>query len=352
MERGVGMFTHLIAAGMSAAEGGYVPDVVVRAAIRRLLKSRLRAVSAGGVEEQQERLQQLMDQAACGPVALVPDLANTQHYEVPADFFRQSLGPRLKYSCCYWPGGVTSLAAAEEAALLQTAEHAELSPGQEVLELGCGWGSFSLWAAERFPSSRFTAVSNSATQRQFIQARAQEAGLTNLQVITADMNVFEAAHQFDRVVSVEMFEHMRNHSELLRRIRTWLKPEGKLLVHVFCHQTSAYAFEPEGRADWMARYFFTGGMMPSAGLLTHYQQDLHVERQWHWSGRHYEKTSNAWLTRMDARRDEILHTFAPIYGADSRRWFGRWRLFHMACAELFGFAGGNTWFVTHIRFAR
>lgn len=332
---------------MSAAETGRLPDSLIRHGIRRLLRERLRHELRGGIEAQQQRLQGLVDELRSSPVALVPDVANEQHYEVPADFFRLSLGPRLKYSCCYWLEGVDALADAETAALEQTCAHAGLADGMDILELGCGWGSLSLWMAESFPGSQITAVSNSTPQREFIERRAAELGVQNLNVVTADMNEFSTDRRFDRVVSVEMFEHMRNYEELLRRIRGWMRSDARLFVHIFCHRSAAYPFEDRGSNDWMARHFFTGGIMPSAHLLANFCQDLSVERQWHWSGQHYERTSNAWLAEMDANRDAILSAFQPVYGDDAARWFGRWRIFHMACAELFGFHDGDEWFVTH-----
>jgi cyclopropane-fatty-acyl-phospholipid synthase len=287
------------------------------------------------------------DQASIAPL---PGKANEQHYEVPAEFFAQVLGKRRKYSCCYWEHGTTSLEEAEEAALRITCERAELADGMRVLELGCGWGSLSLFIAERFPNCQITAVSNSQSQREFILAQATARGLDRkLKVITADMNSFEPDACFDCVMSIEMFEHMRNHRELLRRISNWLAAEGRLFVHIFCHRQRAYEFSDNGPADWMSRYFFTGGIMPSADLLTRYNEHLRVDRQWSWNGEHYGKTAAAWLEQLDSHRDILIPILQRAYGTprDAALWIQRWRMFFMAVAELFNYHQGHQWFVSH-----
>ncbi len=334
---------------IGAVEAGRVPGALVRVGIRRLLKARLRETRT---RNNGHSVDDFLRATRAQPIAVTPQRANQQHYELPTAFFQHVLGARLKYSSCYWADDVTSLNQAEEAALRITCRNAALANDMDVLELGCGWGSLSLWMAEQYPDSRITSVSNSGSQREFIQNRAAELGLSNLSVITADMNDFQPAGSFDRVVSVEMFEHMRNYQELLGRVSNWLKPGGKLFVHIFCHRTVAYPFEVEGKSDWMAQHFFTGGIMPSASLLAHFQRDVQLEQQWHWNGRHYEKTSNAWLSKMDQNCDTIMAAFDSTYGKDAARWFGRWRIFHMACAELFGYNDGEEWFVTHMRFGR
>jgi cyclopropane-fatty-acyl-phospholipid synthase len=333
-------------------EAGKVPDGIVRLGIRKLLKDRLRDSSIGGASAQEERLQLLREHARNSNVAVFPEKANEQHYEVPAEFFHRVLGARLKYSCCHWGDGVNSLDAAEEQALAITAARADLQDGQRILELGCGWGSLTLWMAEHFPKSPITAVSNSHGQRQYIETAAKERGFHNLRIITADMNDFRPEEQFDRVVSVEMFEHMRNHSELMRRIHDWLNPQGRLFVHIFCHRKLAYLFETEGAANWMGRHFFSGGMMPSAEWLLTFPQPLALVERWFWNGRHYEKTSNAWLAKMDAQAKTLMPLFEKTYQAEANRWFMRWRIFFMACAELFGYAGGEEWLVAHYLFEK
>jgi len=331
------------------AEAGAFPDSALRFAIRRLLEARLRQSVSGDEAVRAAEERALLESFAQGPIAISVDAANTQHYEVPAAFFEQVLGPRLKYSCCHWDAGATDLEAAEEAMLELTASRAGVEDGMRVLDLGCGWGSFALWAAERYPRAQFLAVSNSRLQRELILARAEERGLSNVRAETADINVFDPTERFDRVVSVEMMEHVRNHPALFERIARWLAPDGAAFAHIFCHRSRAYAYEAQGESDWMARYFFTGGMMPSEALFSRYQSYLDLVEQWRVGGQHYEKTCNAWLARLDARRDDIMPILQRAYGKDARRWFHRWRLFFMACAELFAYRGGSEWFVAHYR---
>jgi cyclopropane-fatty-acyl-phospholipid synthase len=320
--------------------------------MQRLIRQRKDQILAGSDLERQTRQDNLISQLAQGPVAELTHKANQQHYEVPAEFFRRSLGPRLKYSCCYWPPDVTTLEEAEVAALKETCRTADLQNGHTILELGCGWGSLSLWMAEQFPDSRIVAVSNSHSQKTFIDQQAAERGLGNLTVQTCDINDFQPQETFDRVVSVEMFEHVRNHSELMRRIESWLTSDGRLFVHIFCHASAAYLFEDEDSSSWMAREFFSGGIMPSADLLIDCQLFLELEQRVIWNGKHYERTSNAWLDLMDQQSDAVAEIFRNTYGAHWKQWRQRWRMFYMACAELFGFDNGDQWFVTHYRFKK
>lgn len=336
---------------LSAVEKGRLPDAVIRFGIRRLLRQRLRSLNEGTCEDQQLRLQEFLAESRNGDIAHHPEKANEQHYEVHAEFFERVLGPRLKYSCCYWPNGVSTLGGAEDAALALTCRRADLRDGTDILELGCGWGSLSLWMAEHYPRSRIVAVSNSATQRSFIESRASILGLKNLRVVTADMNDFSTTETFDRVVSVEMFEHMRNHEKLMHRIAGWMRPGGRLFVHIFCHREFTYQFEVDGSQNWMGRYFFTGGIMPSDDLLVRYQRDLNLVDHWRWSGTHYRKTCNAWLARMDEQRERLMPVLQTTYGRhEAGRWFERWRAFFMACAELFGYRAGDEWWVSHYLF--
>jgi len=341
----------LFTKALDAAERGWVSDALLRKAIRGLCRQRLHLEDRGTCEANREALEAFLERMSSSPIAPVPARANEQHYELPAEFFVGVLGPHRKYSCCHWGPETRSLVDAERSALAITCQRAEIADGQEILELGCGWGSLSLWMAKHFPNSRITAVSNSGTQRKFIENLAARESISNLRVITADMNEFSPQGRYDRVVSVEMFEHMRNYEALLARIGRWLEHDGKLFIHIFSHRRFTYAFEPAGDDDWMARHFFTGGMMPGDDLPARFQRDLRLARQWRWSGTHYEKTANAWLMNLDRRRDELLPVLAAVYGpGDAIRWFHRWRIFFLACAELFGYASGEEWGVSHYLF--
>lgn len=334
------------------AEQGRVPDFLIRQGIRRLLAGRLRGEEAKNGDTS---IDAFVRELEASPIAVATEKANEQHYEVPSAYFTHVLGARRKYSGTWWPEGVIDLDASEEAMLRLTAERAEVADGQEILELGCGWGSFSLWAAENFPNARIVGVSNSHSQRAYILDQAAQRGLTNLSIETCDMNAFAPTRTFDRVVSIEMFEHMKNYRLLLRRIASWLKAEGKLFVHIFTHRRFAYPFEDDGEEeDWMARYFFTGGNMPSDDLLLRFQDDLRVEGHWRVNGVHYSKTLEAWLVRHDAHREAIVSLFKETYGSAeaARLWFHRWRLFYLACSELFRYREGREWMVSHYRFAK
>jgi cyclopropane-fatty-acyl-phospholipid synthase len=342
----------LIGLVAGAAEAGLFPDPLVRFAIRRLLEGRLRQSVWGDQAERDREEAALLERLRRGPIAISVEAANEQHYEVPAAFFEQVLGPQLKYSCCYWTPEAADLAAAEEAMLQLTASRARIDDGMRILDLGCGWGSFSLWAASRFPHASILALSNSRLQRELIMRRAAERGLRNVSVQTADINDFDPAEQFDRVVSIEMMEHVRNHPALFERIARWLRPDGMAFAHVFCHRARAYTYEVAGSTDWMAEHFFTGGMMPSESLFSWYQEHLLLREQWRVDGTHYEKTCNAWLANLDRHRAEVMPILRGGYGREATRWFHRWRLFFMACAELFAYRGGSEWFVSHYRWER
>ena len=335
----------LAAAALQAFEGAPIPDPLRRSAVAFLVGSAARRMAG----------QPPVDAAfardmAAHPIATHTEAANDQHYELPAAFFSQVLGPNLKYSSClYEPGD--DLAAAEVRALAETCEHASLADGQAVLELGCGWGSLTLWMAARYPKSKITAVSNSASQRRFIEGEAKARGLGNVTVITCDMNAFEAPGAYDRVVSVEMFEHMSNWRALLSRVKTWLKPDGRAFIHVFTHRATPYRFDVANKTDWIAQHFFTGGVMPSHGLMFQFEDLFAVEADWRWSGAHYEQTAEAWLANYDANFDAIWPVLTEVYGKDARLWSRRWRLFFLATSGLFGHAGGSEWGVSHYRLA-
>lgn len=333
------------------AERGWLPDALLRLGMRRICSERLTEEFAHDLEVRDAKFKGYLADWSRGPLAIATDDANDQHYELPPAFFEATLGTHLKYSSAYWPQGVTDLDAAEGAMLSLTCERAELADGMDILELGCGWGSLSLWMARHYPNARITAVSNSAPQRSWIMQQASMAGIKNLNVITTDINDFAIDQTFDRVVSVEMFEHLRNHGQLFKQIRAWLKPEGKLFTHVFAHRELAYPYEPQGDNDWMAYYFFTGGIMPSYDLFLHYQQDLQLDNRWWMSGQHYEKTSNAWLAKLDAQKVTMQKLFEEHYSpSEAARWVQRWRMFYMAVAELFGYENGQQWGVAHYLF--
>lgn len=343
----------MTAQAIAWTESGLVPDSVIRSGIRRLLERKLVEIRSGDCEAAMETVNAFVDMQRQSPIALVPEVANEQHYEVPAAFYEQVLGAHRKYSCGYWPEGVETLDESERAALSLTARRAEIEDGMTVLDLGCGWGSLSLFIAQRFPNCAVTSVSNSRSQRDYIRSRAAELGLDNVEVLVCDMNDFDIDKRFDRVVSVEMFEHMRNYPELFRRIGGWLKPEGKFFLHIFTHRTTPYEYIDKGPSDWMTRHFFSGGIMPSADLPLRTSGPLQIEQQWAWSGMHYARTCRAWLQQMDDRKSAVMPILAETYGEEeASRWFMRWRMFFMACEELFRFHDGSEWYVSHYLFHR
>jgi cyclopropane-fatty-acyl-phospholipid synthase len=335
------------------AEQGSLPDWLIRSGIRQLLKTRLKQVATGDCEINAALRQQFIEAMNKAPIAPLQEIANEQHYEVPSEFYALILGNHHKYSCCYWKNDSCSLEEAEADSLRMTCERAQVGNNMDILELGCGWGSLSLWIASHYPDCRITAVSNSRSQREFIEARARLDKLDNLVVITCDMNEYVADRQYDRVISIEMFEHMRNYHELLARINGWLESDGKFFMHIFCHRSTPYSYEVRDSFDWMSKYFFTGGIMPSDDLPKHFQDHLRCSSHWRWNGQHYAKTLEAWLENMDERQSAIIEILAHIYGADhSRRWWMRWRIFFIACAELFAYNNGQEWWVSHYLFEK
>ncbi|MES2287168.1 MAG: class I SAM-dependent methyltransferase [Bacteroidota bacterium] len=337
----------------SLLEKNKIPDILIRKGIRSLLKQRLDQENKGNTETQQAHFMNLIEELKSSPIAVNTVDANEQHYEVPTKFYQYCLGKHLKYSSGYWKDGVTDIDTSEKDMLELTCQRAELQDGQNVLELGCGWGSLSFFMASKFPKSTFTVVSNSRTQKLYIDEQAINRGLKNLTVITVDINVFNIDATFDRIVSVEMFEHMRNYQKLMHKASSFLRADGKLFVHIFTHKEYAYKFEVIDESDWMSKYFFTGGIMPSDHLLLYFNEHMSIEQHWHVNGTHYSKTSEAWLENMDKHKNEIMPMFESTYGKDQAlKWWVYWRIFYMSCAELWGYNDGNEWIVSHYLFKK
>jgi len=341
---------------IDAMEKGWLPDFAIRYGIRKLCQERLTSLTHSTAELDRQAEQQYIETLKKSPLAVHTKEANEQHYELPPEFFSIVLGKNKKYSSAFWPENCDSLDQAETEALQTTMERAQIKDGMQILELGCGWGSLTLAMAQKYPQSKIVALSNSNPQREWIQAEAKKRGLTNVTILTRNItavdDLAEEFGAFDRVVSVEMFEHLRNYEMLFKKISGWLKNDGKLFVHVFTHKQYSYFFETEGEDNWMGRYFFTGGQMPSHNLLPTFQHNLKLEQNWVWNGSHYGKTSEAWLNNMDANKEEIMNIFRPVYKEDAKVWFQRWRVFFMSCAELFNYKNGNEWGVSHYLFSK
>lgn len=346
----------MISSFIKMMEAGLIPDRLLRIGIRYMCKKRLEDLQSGSVEIDEQQHLDYINALRKLPLAVHTKDANSQHYELPADFFQYVLGSHLKYSSCYWSESTKDLNQAEENALLETIKRAEIIDGHRILELGCGWGSLTLKMAKLFPNSKIVAVSNSSSQKTFIDNEAKKRGLSNIIILTRDISELDSLaleyQSFDRVVSIEMFEHFKNYQLLLSKIAEVLSPLGKLFIHVFMHKKYAYPFETEGEDNWMGKYFFTGGQMPSYDLLMAFQDNLSLEKSWIWDGIHYEKTANHWLKNMDKNKGKIMNIFNSTYGEDSDIWFQRWRIFFMACAELFGYKKGQEWGVSHYLFTK
>jgi len=343
----------MISTLIKLSEKKLIPDSVIRYGIRTLLRKRIGSLVSINPETNIQNKIDFIHKMNSSKIALVPELANKQHYEIPANFYKYCLGRHRKYSSCYWEDNTKDLDEAELLSLKLTTQHAKLTNGQNILELGCGWGSLTLWMAKKFPKSKITAVSNSSSQKTHILEQAKKRNLNNISIITEDMNKFNPKTRYDRIVSVEMIEHMRNHRQLFKKINTWLKPGGLFFMHIFVHKTQPYLFEVQDEDDWMSQYFFSGGMMPSEDLPLFFQEDLKIIDQWSWSGKQYEKTANAWLANIDSNKEKVMKTLEKIYGKDnSKKWFQRWRIFFMSCAELWGYRDGNEWKVVHYLFKK
>ncbi|MCE9502068.1 MAG: cyclopropane-fatty-acyl-phospholipid synthase family protein [Leptospira sp.] len=334
-------------------EKNLVPDFILRIAVRALLSKRLRDERKSGIEKEIKSKQEFIKGLKNSPIAVNTSNANEQHYEVPSEFYLLVLGKHLKYSSGFWPKGIETLEESEAEMLRVTCERADIQNGQTILDLGCGWGSLSLYIAGKFPKCKIVSVSNSKSQKQFIDSTARQRGLNNIRVITMDMNEFTINRKFDRIVSVEMLEHMKNYEKLFSRISAFLKPKGLFFVHIFCHRKYAYHFEVKDSTDWMAKYFFTGGMMPSDDLFLYFQSDLRIIDHWRMDGKNYSKTCEAWLRKMDQNDEKIIEIFSETYGKDNAlKWLVYWRIFFISCAELFAFRNGQEWFVSHYLFRK
>lgn len=338
---------------LNLAEKNLLPDWLIRIGIRKLLKDRIFEICSDSYENQQKNKIDFIHNMNRSPIAVDTNLANEQHYEVPAEFYDYALGKNKKYSSCYWNNKTETLDDAEQLALHKTCEHAELKNGHSILELGCGWGSLTLWMAKKYPKSKITAVSNSHSQRKYIENQAKQRKLKNVKIITCNMTEFDTKSKFDRIVSVEMFEHMRNFAVLYQKISTWLKKDGKFFKHIFVHKSAPYLFKVKDKNDWMSQYFFSGGMMPSIDLPLYFQSSLKIEQQWLWDGTHYAKTAREWLNNTDKNKAEIINIFKNCYGSDNAQlWLQRWRIFFMACEELWNYDQGQEWMVAHYLFSK
>jgi cyclopropane-fatty-acyl-phospholipid synthase len=346
----------MIEAFIRAMEKGHIPDAAIRFGIRKLCKQRLDELHTPSLEDKQHKAEVYRQNLINSPLAVNTKDANEQHYELPSEFFLHVLGKNLKYSSCYYDENTKSLSEAEDLALSTYCDRAELKDGMRILELGCGWGSLTLFMGARFPNAKIVAISNSSSQKAFIDAEAKRRGLNNILILTRDISQLESLavefESFDRVVSVEMMEHFKNYELLLKKISDVLTPGGKLFVHIFTHKEYSYPFETEGEDNWMGKYFFTGGQMPAHQLMYSFQRDLYLEKSWQWDGTHYQKTSEDWLKNMDQHSEIIMQIFKKTYGNEATEWFNRWRVFFMSCAELFGYEKGQQWGVSHYRFVK
>ncbi len=340
----------MISNAINWVERGLVPDFMIRAGIRHLIKKRLKEEHAFNPGQASKRFHEFLDELKKNDMEIEKEKEKEKKEEGEEEGERGVLGDYAKYSSAYYQPG-DDLSTAERRMLDLYIERAQLADGQQILELGCGWGSLTLFMAEQFPQSQITGVSNSHSQREYIMGQAQERGLENIEIITCDINDLSLEQQFDRIISIEMFEHIRNYQQLLANCSTWLKPDGLMFVHIFCHRFLMYPYEVRGEDDWMSKYFFSGGQMPAQDTFLFFQDDMTVQQRWLLSGQHYEKTSNDWLANMDRHKAEIMPVLQRVYGDDATLWWQRWRIFFMSCAELFGYDDGNQWLVGHYLWA-
>ena len=329
---------------------GLIPDWILRRGVRSQGKERLNMMNK--VDSTKE-YSKFINEASTGNIAVNTDDANNQHYEVDSEFFKYCLGKNLKYSCCFWDENTLDLDAAEDNMLEIYSQRAQITDGMSILDIGCGWGSLSLFLAQKYPKSEITGVSNSSSQKIFIDSVASERNISNLNIITRDINDFRAEEKYDRILSIEMFEHTKNTKKLMNLINDWLNPNGLFFMHVFAHKENPYYFDRDQKNAWMAKYFFTGGMMPNHNLFKDLKSNLEYQKSWILSGEHYERTSNAWLDKMDQNKSKILSLFERSNGSSvAKRKFHFWRLFYIACAEIFGYDNGNEWVVSHHLFKK
>ncbi|GAO19919.1 hypothetical protein UVI_02030340 [Ustilaginoidea virens] len=331
-------------------DGGYLPHAIIRFGIRQQLRHRLTTIASKSASVAYDTKMSFIERLRTRPMAIETDAANKQHYEVGTGVFAACLGPRMKYSCCLYPQGDETLAQAETAMLRSYIDKADLKDGMSILDLGCGWGSGALYFAEMLPGSEITAFSNSRTQKRHIETEAARRNLSNIKVITGDVVDYEfESEMYDRIVSIELFEHMKNYELLMAKVSRALRPQGKLFVHIFAHLTTPYDYED----GWMTTHFFTGGTMPSADLLLYFQKDLRIKKQWWVNGLHYSKTCEDWLSSMTANKARMWPHLIETYGEkDAATWYYRWHIFYMACSELFAYNGGDTWGVSHYLFEK
>ena len=338
---------------------GWIPDFLIRFGVKILLRNKIKNQKIPNIEKRQSKKVEFVNNLKNQPIAIKTSEANEQHYELPPSFFEEILGDRLKYSCGYWdeflpPSDCANkLNQSEEAMLELTCSRADIKNGQKILDLGCGWGSLSIYMAENYPESKITALSNSSTQIEYINSIAKEKELDNLKAVIADINTYKSNNTFDRIISIEMFEHMRNYEALMSKLSKLLRNKGKLFIHIFSHHTYPFAYVNKSSSDWMARYFFAGGTMPSQDLLHYFLEDFHLENQWAVSGKHYKQTLEAWLYKMDNKKETIWPIFLEVYGKkEAKKWWNYWRTFFLSCAEFFGMNEGNEWFISHYLFQK